>query len=371
MRTSRRARAGTVIVTGLLLGSFVFGAVDIGTAEPGESVGAETSTTTFPFIESTTPVTPATEPFARDTTTTTAPGAGIPEKRNLVIHAAGDVALDPDYIVQFRDVGYDYAFERLDGLFESDDLTLVNLECAPTTLGTPLDKTFTFRCPPSALAVARANGVDVVNLANNHSQDFGTQAMLDGVLQARLAGLRPVGVGADLESATTPEIIEVGGWTVAVLGMGGVVPGDSWLATDSRPGMASGDDIEQMVAAVRAADETADLVFVTIHWGVEGESEPRQDDRDRAAAMIAAGADAIFAHHPHRLGALEYVDGVPVYWTLGNFVWPRLSDASATTGVARLEIDPDGNVEACLLPAFIERSGQPSLTGPRSCEDTP
>ena len=126
-----------------------------------------------------------------------------------------------------------------------------------------------------------------------------------------------------------------------------------------------------MTAAIRAAHEIADLVFVTIHWGVEGESVPRADDRDRAVAMIDAGADAIFGHHPHRLGELEIVDGVPVYWTLGNFIWPRLSDASATSGVARLEIRADGSMDACLLPAFIERSGQPSLTGPRSCESTP
>lgn len=367
MRSSRRARAASVIVGGLLLGSFVFGAIDTGTAEPGDSSGAATTTTSIP--QTTTSLTSATEPDASVTTATSFESE--PERRGLVIHAVGDVALDPDYIVDFRTQGYAYAFEGLDGLFEDDDLTMINLECAPSTLGTPLDKTFTFRCPPSALEAAHANGVDVANLANNHSQDFGTAAMLDGRLQARLAGLDPVGVGADLNGATTPAIIEVGGWKIAVLGMGGVVPGESWLATDDRPGMASGDDIEQMTAAIRAADDVADLVFVTIHWGVEGETSPRADDRARAVAMIEAGADAIFGHHPHRLGELEYVDGVPVYWTLGNFIWPRLSDASATSGVARLEIDADGGIEACLLPAFIERSGQPVLTGGRSCAATP
>jgi hypothetical protein len=84
--------------------------------------------------------------------------------------------------------------------------------------------------------------------------------------------------------------------------------------------------------------------------------------------MIEAGADAIFGHHPHRLGVLERVEGVPVFWTLGNFIWPRLSDASATTGVARLEISASGEVDACLLPAFISRNGQPELTGPLDCD---
>lgn len=365
MRTSRGARVATVIIGGLLLGSFVFGAVDVGTAESGESMAVET-TTTILTSETTAAIEAAIQDVAPEPTTTTRPVE--PERRSLVIHAVGDVALDPDYIVDFRTEGYARAFAELDGLFLEDDLTVINLECAPSTLGAPLQKTFTFRCPPSALSTARAHGVDAVNLANNHSQDFGTSAMLDGLLQSRLAGLAPVGVGAELEGATTPAIFDVGGWTIAVLGMGGVVPGESWLATEDRPGMASGDDVEQMTAAVRDASEVADLVFVTIHWGVEGESAPREDDRARASAMVEAGADAIFGHHPHRLGELEIVDGVPVYWTLGNFIWPRLSDASATSGVARLEIDPSGAVRACLLPAFIERSGQPSLSGARSCE---
>ena len=373
MRNSLRARAAPVIVGGLLLGSFVFGAVDIGTAESDDSAGIDT-TTTIPITETTRSLTPATQP---DASATTAPSTSEPlqaepepERRDLVIHAVGDVALDPDYIVGFRDLGYEYAFEQLDGLFRADDLTVINLECAPSTLGAALDKTFVFRCPPSALAVARANGVDVANLANNHSQDFGVTALLDGLMQSRLAGLQPVGVGADVFGATNPAVVDVGGWRIAVLGMGGVVPGESWLATEDRPGMASGDDIEQMTAAVRAADDLADLVFVTIHWGVEGEANPRADDRARALAMIEAGADAIFGHHPHRLGELEFVDGVPVYWTLGNFIWPRLSDESATSGIARLEIGADGGIEACLLPAFIERSGQPTLTGARTCEAT-
>lgn len=285
----------------------------------------------------------------------------------LVISATGDVVFDRDYLPVFKDRGFDHAFEGVADIFLNDDLTIVNLECAPSTLGEPQEKDFVFRCPVSALPVARQFGIDVVNLANNHSQDYGADALLDGVLQTRLAGLSPIGVGADIDAATSPALFEVGGRTVAVLGMGGVIPGSHWLAGANHPGMANGDDTEQMVASVAAASEVADFVLVTIHWGEEGVAEPRADDRERVRAMIAAGADAIFGHHPHRLGELEWVDGVPVFWTLGNFIWPRFSDASATTAIARLEIDEAGTVTACLVPAFIEVSGQPRLTGPTDC----
>ena len=45
----------------------------------------------------------------------------------------------------------------------------------------------------------------------------------------------------------------------------------------------------QVVEAVVAADEVADLVVVTVHWGIELDTTPRQDDIERAEAMIDAG----------------------------------------------------------------------------------
>jgi poly-gamma-glutamate synthesis protein (capsule biosynthesis protein) len=125
--------------------------------------------------------------------------------------------------------------------------------------------------------------------------------------------------------------------------------------------MADGDTIATMVAAVEAADEIADLVFVTIHWGVELDLEPRPEDIARAEAMIDAGADGIFGHHPHRLQHLEFYEGKPIAWSLGNFVWPRLSDAGATTAVAQFIVEPNGFISACLIPTFIESSGHPVI----------
>lgn len=284
-----------------------------------------------------------------------------------MIQGVGDTSFDPDYIPAFRTEGYEYAFAGLRDLLERDDLTVVNLECVPSPLGRPLDKAFTFRCDPAALEVMRANGVEVVNLANNHSQDFGVEAMVDGRDRAAAAGLGVVGVGADISEATAPALFEIRGWKVAVLGMGGVIPSATWLATEDSPGMASGDEIDQMVASIRAAKKVADVVVVSIHWGWELETSPRPDDRDRAEAMIAAGADVIFGHHQHRLNPLEIVDGRPVAWGLGNFVWPRLSPASAATGIARVIISPDGGIRACVIPAVIERSGQPVVSGPIPC----
>jgi hypothetical protein len=286
----------------------------------------------------------------------------------LVVHGAGDVSLDPGYVPALRARGYDYAWSGLDGLFAGDDLTVVNLECPVSTRGEQVpDKQFHFRCDPAALPAARAAGVEVANLANNHSGDYGPQAQLDSVGYVRDAGIAPVGVGADRAAATTPAIVERGGWRIAVLGFGGVIPDPNWLAGAHRSGMADGDDTAAMTAAIRAAHEQADLVFVTIHWGVELDTTPRPDDVARAHAMIDAGADGVFGHHAHRLQPMETYHGRPIAWGLGNFVWPTQSAEATRTAVAEFVVEPDGSVRGCLLPARIAAPGHPVLTGERSC----
>jgi poly-gamma-glutamate synthesis protein (capsule biosynthesis protein) len=285
----------------------------------------------------------------------------------VVIHGTGDVNLDPGYIPAFERRGYGWAFSGLDGLFLEDDLTVVNLECAPSTQGARQAKEFVFGCDVAAYPAMKGFGVDVANLANNHSQDYGTEAMLEGRDRLEEFGIATVGAGEDAATAGQPALFEIGGRRIAVLGFGGIVPHAGWIATDEAPGMRDGDNLETMVAAVESAAEVADYVIVSIHWGVELDTEPRAEDVERAKAMIGAGADAIIGHHPHRLQPIEMIAGRPVAWSLGNFVWPALSTAGSTTAVVRVLISPDGAVEGCLIPAFIESSGHPVLTGQPPC----
>jgi len=284
-----------------------------------------------------------------------------------VIHGTGDVAVDPVYIPSLASEGWDHAWSGLDGLFLEDDLTVINLECVPSDIGAALDKDFVFRCPTETLPSIEANGVDVANLGNNHSGDYGKDALVDGRDNLVAAGIGAVGAGRTADEAAEPALFEVNGWKVAVIGFGGVAPNESWYATADSPGMSNGDDTPSMVTAVAAASAVADIVVVTVHWGMELDTSPRPDDIERADAMIEAGADIIFGHHPHRMQPLEMINDAAVFWSLGNFVWPHNSVASATTAVARVVVAPDGTLEACLIPAYIETDGHPVLTGEAPC----
>lgn len=344
---------GSGLVVGLVSFILVRATAVDGAGTPAPlALPATSSTSSSTSTSTTTPV----------TTTST-----LPPRQTLIIQGTGDVNLDPGYIPALATNGYDYAWEGLGGLFLEDDLTVVNLECAPTDIVDPQPKKFVFRCPTESLdSLARA-GVDVANMGNNHSGDHGKDGLVDGRANLISAGVAPVGAGRDAAEAGTPALFDIEGWKVAVLGFGGVFPTTSWFADEDTPGMRDGDDIPSMMAAVEAADALADIVVVAIHWGVELDTEPRVEDVARAKAMIAAGADVVFGHHAHRLQPFELVDDSAVFWGLGNFVWPRQSAAGATTGVARAIVHPDGSVEACLIPALIENAGQPVLTGEPDC----
>jgi poly-gamma-glutamate capsule biosynthesis protein CapA/YwtB (metallophosphatase superfamily) len=303
-------------------------------------------------------------PSGAGSTEPPSPTASATERGTLVIHGTGDVNLDPDYIPTLRTHGFGYAWSGLGGLFRQDDLTVVNLECPVSDVpGVPYPKDFVFRGDPAGLPAMKEAGVEVANLGNNHSQDYGVDAMLDSRTNLLADDIQPVGAGKDLAEAAAPAVFDIKGWKVAVVGFGGVFPTPSWFAGPDHPGMASGDDIPTMVDAVRAADEVADIVVVIIHWGVELDTEPRQEDVERAHAMIDAGADVIIGGHSHRLNPMGTYKGRPIFWSLGNFVWPSNSYAGSVTAVGEVTVTPDETYTGRLLPAFIEDDGHPVLQG--------
>jgi poly-gamma-glutamate synthesis protein (capsule biosynthesis protein) len=302
---------------------------------------------------------PETTITSTSTTTTTLAPAEEPRSR-LVVNGTGDVNLDPTFVRSFPGTGYEDAWTGLYGAFLRDDLTIVNLECSPSELGTKWDKAYNFRCDVDALPSMKAAGVDIANLANNHGMDYGFNAMLDGKQNLVDVGILPVGTGANIDEAYTPVIVERNGWTIAVIGSGGVNPeSGSWLALDDRPGMTHGDDTESISEAITNARVTADLVLVTAHWGEQGTTRPRGFERSQAEAWIDAGADGVFGHHQHMLQPLEWYNDRPIAWGLGNFVWQAYPAAAKKTAIAQFVFEPDGRIGACLVPVVIERSGHP------------
>jgi len=351
---------GSLVVLAALVGGCTPSVASTPREQAGFTPMTTLPTTTGPQATTIPPTTTVTTAVV--TTTTDNP---TPTRGRIVISGTGDVNLDPSFVRSIRSEGYEDAWTGLADAFLRDDLTIVNLECSPSSLGTPWDKPWTFRCDTEALPAMAAAGVDVANLANNHGTDFGFDAMLDGMDNLRAVGIAPIGTGRDLAAAETPYVSEINGWIVAVIGSGGVNPETgSWLATETKPGMTHGNDTESIAAIIRKAKETADLVLVSAHWGEQGTTTPRPFERRQAEAWIDAGADGIFGHHQHMLQPLEFYQGKPIAWGLGNFVWQAYPAASTRTAIAQFVFEPDGRVGACLVPVVIERTGHPVVQEP-------
>ncbi len=252
------------------------------------------------------------------------------------------------------------------------DLAVVNLETAVTEGGTPAAKQFTFRSPATAFDALKGAGVDVASMANNHGMDYGPEGLRDSLAAAKEKGFPVVGIGADAAEAFRPHVAEVKGTKVAVFGATQVLDDElasAWTATDSQPGLASAKDPARLVEAVRKAKDDYDTVIVKLHWGVEKQSCPTDDQKTLADRLVEAGADAVVGSHAHVLQAggfhPEKKDKY-IHYGLGNFVFYSFTPGTPTSqsGVLVLTIKGHEVQNADWAPAVLEQPGLPRpLTG--------
>ena len=285
-----------------------------------------------------------------------------PARQALVIHAGGDTNLDPSYITTFRSEGYEFAWSGLNGIFERDDLSLVNCECPVSNLGSKWPgKQFNFRGDPAALPAMKAAGVNVANLGNNHAYDYGPTALLDTRKNLLAHDIEPVGAGRNPGQAVEPAMFETKGWTIAVVGFDKVV--DPWptaVAAPGHPGTAAGHDLDAMVAAVTAAKKDADLVVVAIHWGVELDTQPRADDVALATAWSTRVPTPSSAATP-TVSSRWAVQRPPDLLFAGQLRLAELLHRRRHHRGRGGHGLKHGKVSGRLIPAFIEQPGHPVL----------
>jgi poly-gamma-glutamate capsule biosynthesis protein CapA/YwtB (metallophosphatase superfamily) len=201
------------------------------------------------------------------------------------------------------------------------DFCILNLECCISTRGERWPapgKPFFFRAPPRAVEILNYLGVDCVNLANNHSLDYGPQALFDTFEHLTNAGIRFVGAGPDLARARAPAVLERAGFRLAVLGVSDH-PAD-FAAGPDRPGTAladfqNGAAPDWLIQALTDAGNVADAVLLTPHWGLNFTSEPPTHLR-AAAKVLARHASLIAGHSAHVVHGVEN----NVLYDLGDFL---------------------------------------------------
>lgn len=263
---------------------------------------------------------------------------------------AGDVYLS-DHVLEAYDAagGIDGVLSQgYQAEIQAADFFMTNEEFPFSTRGTPApDKQFTFRVHPERVKLMQEMGIDLVTLANNHALDYGRDAMLDTIDTLDHAGIRHVGAGKNLAEARKPAIVELNGRTFAFIGATRVYPEADWAAGTDSAGMFSAYDGGVALAEeVKAAKQQADYVIAYVHWGIEREEMPNEVQKSIAHRLVDAGADLVIGAHPHVLQGLEYYQGVPIAYSLGNFVF---GSSIPSTALLQADVDDEG-IRLRLIP---------------------
>ena len=254
----------------------------------------------------------------------------------------------------------DASFDGLSA-FRDADVAMVNLECPVTVRGSRVPKPFNFRMRPETLRTFVNAGIDIVNIANNHIFDYGSEGLFDTILYLDSIGIGHVGAGRNQAGARRPVVVTRNGWTIGFLGYYG--GGESPAAAADRPGVAARDlsMITEDIARLKSVD-SADFVVVNLHWGTELATIPDPSQRLLAHAIIDAGADAVIGHHPHVLQGIEiYRSGVIAY-SLGNLMFGGNSRDTYQSGLFRIHLDQSAP-EYSFVPVGVDRWKAAELRG--------
>jgi poly-gamma-glutamate synthesis protein (capsule biosynthesis protein) len=245
-------------------------------------------------------------------------------------------------------------------LFRDADLALVNLEgpVPDAVRWHPHGLTFSF--DPALLVGLSDAGIDVVTIGNNHIGNAGPSGVVETIRNLDDLRIAHVGAGGDAASAHAPAWFDVAGQHVALFGYDAIRPADNTTSTDAGSAGLVKAQYRADIAAARSAG--ADVVVVLPHWGMEYTAAVSSGQQANARRLVEAGATLILGSHSHWTGALEFVDGRPVLYSLGDLIFDLTRSEETVEGVivevTFLGIRP---VQVRLHPTVMVDLVQPNL----------
>lgn len=269
----------------------------------------------------------------------------------IIVNAVGDIMLAGRWASVLKSKGYEHPFAAVKSELAGGDINIANMESPIATGGREYTgKQFRFRAEPAVAKAVRAAGFNLVTLANNHSMDFGGEALAETLQHLDSAGIAWIGAGENLDEARKMALYTIKGKKVAFLGYSLTQPIE-FFAGKTRSGTTPG--YEKIVTTdVASARRQADYVIVSFHWGREASTTVQEYQRKAAHSAIDAGADAIIGHHPHILQGIErYKQGI-IFYSLGNFTFASKSTTADVSAMIRLRLD-DKQRTAEILPLDV------------------
>lgn len=258
----------------------------------------------------------------------------LPKEATLL--AIGDIMVHMPQLPAYYDAvgqSYDFTpwFERVKPIFAQGDWVIGNLETPIAGKDLKYSGYPRFNAPDELALAIKDAGVQLLSTANNHSLDRGFPGVVRTMNKLRKAGLVPIGTSVSAADRKRLVIEERNGIRMGFLaytyGTNGIpIPSDRPYAVELIDPSAIKRDIS------RVKEAGADVVTVSLHFGVEYQRMPNGQQTELARELIAAGADILLGSHPHvvqpyeeiAVPAEDSVDGTArkgiVVYSLGNFI---------------------------------------------------
>lgn len=223
----------------------------------------------------------------------------------------------------------------------------------------------------NADAMSRA-GFDVMSVATNHIKNCGVSNCGDRTFFDTLENLKrveilPVGAGENHEQAMQPVVLEINSVTFGIVSLGQLEPLS--FATQDQPGIAVLNE-ENLQTAIHSAQQVSDVVIVMPHWGPEDSPTPNWSQRELGRIAVEAGADLVVGNHTHVIQAIHEINGVPVFYGLGNFVFDQDWARDHQQGVILLVYFQGTEIVAYeLIPTHVDMDGRVHLAEPEEAAE--
>ncbi len=256
----------------------------------------------------------------------------------------GDMMLGRNVEKLLSQNGERYLFSGTREVFRGVDAVIANLE-APIVYNHTLTPAggMRFSFASSTAKLLAKNGVGIVSRSNNHGLDQGARGWADTSQLLQRAGVEyfgsPTQLNADVSVATTT----INGKQFVFIGMNTTHP--TFVASAG----------EKLVRTIASSSHA--FVVVSIHWGDEYILEPNAFQKSYARKLIDDGADLIVGHHPHVVQSVDVYRGVPIFYSLGNFIFDQYFSDETQEGLAIVaEFGEEKNATYTLVPLMSKKS---------------
>jgi poly-gamma-glutamate capsule biosynthesis protein CapA/YwtB (metallophosphatase superfamily) len=242
-------------------------------------------------------------PKADDRPATTKPELNNEPQARLIF--VGDIMLARSVESAMLEHGADYPFAKLEDLFTNTDAVIGNFEgTVRPEQYLEVTNQMTFDTTPDNVTALAKAGFTHLSLANNHADDYGQETTSYTRQTLTDNGLIPFGDPFQSEAYITRKTLN--GMSISIIGF-----------------HAFGEDATAIVDAIKTEKAAGQFVIVFPHWGVEYATTAPNVETEAARLFVQAGADLIIGAHPHVIQNIDVIDGVPVIYSLGNFLFDQ------------------------------------------------